>query len=122
LAEAARIQPSDPRVVRAVAAIDTTLSLDPTVRGIGDRERNLRSRALLTRTIDAVSVCIRPDASVVLDSARTLLAVAPQRAVSATSNEAVTSLATALWAGRSSTCPPAARDSLLRLVQTHLAQ
>ncbi|HEX4352177.1 MAG TPA: tetratricopeptide repeat protein, partial [Polyangiales bacterium] len=97
LAEAARIQPSDPRIERAVAAIDTALSLDPTARGIGERERNLRSRALLTRTVDAVSACVRPDASVVLDSARTLLAVAPQGAVSGASNELATSLATSLW-------------------------
>jgi predicted Zn-dependent protease len=121
LAEASRLRPDDANIAHKLATADTVLSLDPTARDIDSRERYARSRALLARTVSSVGACAQP-ASALADSARSLLSAAPSARGEESAAKTMVAVATDLWAARPPTCTAAASDSVLRLVQIHLAQ
>jgi predicted Zn-dependent protease len=122
LAQAARLQPDDAAIAHQLAVADTALSLDPTVPRIGAHERFVRSEALLTRTMATVAACLPPRSTALSDSARTLLSSSPNVHREEIAGEAMQALASELWASRATTCAPAARDTVLRLVHGRLAQ
>ena len=123
LAEASRLLPADTGIANRLALADTVLALDPAARGIGARERLVRSRALLARTAAALTKCSRSRASASSEAARVTLAARPQIGHDDVLSDAMIGLSSDLWTGRPTACTPAAvRDDALRLVLGRLAQ
>ncbi len=127
-AEAARARPGDTHIEARMALADTVLALDPTARGVASNDRLTRSRALLARTLSAVTACGGP-ATAAADSARVLVApsLAPAASLRAPRDnsdaaaEAMMSLTIELWSARPAACAATARDAL-RLVVSRIAQ
>lgn len=122
LAEASRLRPNNVQITRSLAVADTLLVLDPTARDIGTHERYVRSHELLARTISTLGFCAQPRGSALADSALAQLSAIPKRERERASTEAMLTLASDLWAARSSSCPLAVRDTVLRLLHSRLAQ
>jgi predicted Zn-dependent protease len=122
LTEASRLGPDNVEIARRLAVADTALSLDPMVPNIGAHARYVRSRALLARTMATVATCLPTPATALSDSARTLLSSPDIARREEGLGTAMQTLASELWAARVAACPPAARDTVLRLVHGRLAQ
>ena len=120
-AEALRLRPNDADVARKLAVADSARSLDPTQRDIDSRERYVRSRALLERTVSSVGSCAQAAAPSLADSAQSLLSAAPAAHREENVGKTMLAVAIDLWAARSPTCTVAASDTVLRLVHEHLA-
>jgi tetratricopeptide (TPR) repeat protein len=106
--EAARLEPKHPEFAARLAFADTVASLDPTVPGIGARERATRARALLARTLQRAAKC--PDWT------------PPQSADSLLEADDMVVSAIHLWETLSPQCPLLTNDEALRLVHVRLAQ
>lgn len=122
LATAARLRPNDVQIANGLSMADSVIALDPTVREVGLSEQYARSRALLARTIAAVTLCPQAGGLAVSDSVHAILStsVAPGRRQA--DAEAMVQAASDIWGARPASCAAAARDSVLRLIHVHLAQ
>ncbi|MGH7619912.1 MAG: tetratricopeptide repeat protein [Gemmatimonadaceae bacterium] len=120
LEAASRLNPGNTQLAQRLAVADTAAQLDPTARGIEAADRYARSRALLIRTLGAVAACGL--ASPLVDSTTALLGRPSNAKKSDAAGDALLSRATELWAARPARCNSAARDEVLRLLQSRLAQ
>jgi Flp pilus assembly protein TadD len=124
LAIAAQLRPRDTTIAGRLAVVDTLLALDPTQRGVGERERAARCRALLEATVAAIGRCTGSAAlSSKADSAQLLLA--PRTSPRRPPDEAdrMFTLAVELWAARPTSCPTAGttRERALEILHAKLA-
>ncbi|MEO8561296.1 MAG: tetratricopeptide repeat protein [bacterium] len=107
LAAAARLRPGDMAIANRLLLADTTLALDPTQRGLGEREREARARRLLAISLGfhlrCVSGTARPPEAVV-DSARRMLATTPARGPEGARSDAALSLAAVLAPSQPERC------------------
>jgi len=118
--EALRLKPDEAQLARRLAVADSAESLDPTARVISLPERYARSRSLIVRTLSAVTACEAP--SRLLDSIRVMVSRTPGKGTFESAADALTGRAAELWNARPSRCDSAARDEVLRLLQSRLAQ
>jgi len=117
--EALRLRPGDPAFAARLASVDSVLSLDPTIRGIGIAERVARSRALLERTLAAIMLCGQV-ASPLADSARTMLGASIGNSRPEAAVDSMVELASSLWSAKPPACETT--DTALRLLHARLAQ
>jgi tetratricopeptide (TPR) repeat protein len=104
---AARLLPRDTAVRSLLEVADTALALDPLQRGLDQRAREERGRALLAATIAESERCAQRHGGqpeTLLDSARHLLVPAPNGKATATTSDVEVAMATSLWA-RIQPCP-----------------
>ena len=121
---AARLIPSDTAILGRLALADTALAIDPTQRGIGQHERDARSRRLLSTILDVSPRCPASgtmSTRALVDSARRLLAVTPSRHNDESHGDAMLSLSAALLPARPDMCAPATMaERALVLLQARL--
>lgn len=125
LAIAARLMPGDTAILDRLALADTALALDPTQRGIGQRERALRSRRLLAMIVDVSARCpptVTVPPRVLIDSARRLLDGTPARHDDESHSDAMLSLSADLLPARPDACgaPASIAERALMLLQVRL--
>jgi tetratricopeptide (TPR) repeat protein len=113
---ALNLSPDDIAARKLREACDEIAALDPARRGLGSTERFKRSQELLRRVVEAVEKCASPDASGMIQTARSYLALKRPRSYSeAAENE--TTLAEQLWTTGMKACgPPAPADTPLARV------
>ena len=119
-AEAAARRPDDTRIRDRVTLVDSILALDPTANGLSAAERYVRSRTLLTRTVDAVAPCSEPTTAH-MTRARELLSAVSRPTSRVADGDAMVAAAIALWNARTRRCDAATRDQPLRAILGQLA-
>ncbi len=122
---AARLIPGDTTILSQLALADTALALDPTQRGIGQRERAARSRRLLSIILEVSARCAPTGAvppRTVVDSARRLLDGTPARRDDESRSDDMLSLSAELLPARPEACgaPASIAERALRLLQVRL--
>jgi tetratricopeptide (TPR) repeat protein len=122
---AARLIPNDTAILSRLALADTALALDPTQRGIGQRERAARSRRLLAIILDVTARCPRTEpvpARALVDSARRRLAEAPARRDDSSRADEMVALSAELLPARPAACgaPESTAERALMLLQGRL--
>ena len=119
-AEAAARRPDDTHVRDRIALVDSIVALDPAGNGLSAAERNLRSRTLLTRTVDALAPC-GGGPLVEMTRARELLSLASRPTSRVAHGDAMVAAAVALWNARTPACDAATHDDALRAILGLLA-
>jgi tetratricopeptide (TPR) repeat protein len=122
-AAAASLLPGDGGMAPRIALADTLISADPTARGIGAAEREMRGRALLTRMLSLLDQCVTARPRPVSEAARGILAdTTGVRLDTEMLADSVTTLATDLWSSYGTTCTSRAADHIVDLLGVRLAQ
>jgi tetratricopeptide (TPR) repeat protein len=123
---ALRVTPDNQAARRGLDVSDELLTLDPTLRGLGQAERFRRSLKLVELAQGEVSQCAgahpAPELQELLDLAAKALKT---RVIAARQGDAAESnldLAERLWARRKECQPPPAADSPLALAMARIAQ
>jgi CIC family chloride channel protein len=124
--KALQIAPDDSPAADRARVCDRVLSLDPSQRGLGSRERFRRSQELLREALSAVTACAGAERALppaLAGAAGPARAALERKRPSSYSDaaEANVSLASSLWAERLRACGPPALDDPLALVMGHLA-
>ena len=115
---ALEIDPGDPVAGRRAMACDQILSLDPTQRGVGARERFRRAEELLAAVLSQVAQCFGSEASIPAslqdDIKEARLFIASRRSPRSFSDaaDAQMTLAEKLWTNIPTSCTKNAPDSL----------
>ncbi len=125
LSRAVRLAPEDSTLVRTLEMVGRVRALDPLERSLGARDRQQRSRNVLTMVVDAASRCASiPSSGAVraaIDSARTEVA---KRPAGAGESARLLDRADAVWSVLDSGCrrPAGGAVSALELVMDKLNQ
>ncbi len=124
---ALRLAPSDQATRESLAVCDRILELDPTIRGLGLKERLRRSRKLVEMTLDAVAHCgvspLDPQWEALIENARKAVKERVRPASEVDVSESNLDLAEELWQVRMKRCKdaPVGNDPLA-LVISRLTQ
>ena len=124
---ALRLAPDEQTARKNLDLCDELLTLDPTLRGIGQEERFRRSLKLVELTQGETSQCAGPNPAPelqgLLDTAAKALKAHVRAARQAVASESNLDLAEQLWQARRKECkPPPATDNPLALVLARIVQ
>jgi CIC family chloride channel protein len=119
---ALKIDASDEHAARQAATSEKILALDPTMPGIGARERYTRSRAILSSIVDELAACagFRTESNTKIAEARSLLSEKKRPPSFSDAADTTTTLAIELWKTRIADCAASASDSPLKGIMAKL--